>query len=78
MTWRILRFPVFGELGEIHVRMGFLLFVKKVLQYRFGIDANAFLSKSTIEEVDIARVNAETVVHQSELMHARVVKTIDR
>ena len=47
-----------GELREVNVRLGFPLFVKKVFQYGFGIDANEFLSKSTIEEVDIARVLA--------------------
>jgi hypothetical protein len=54
--------PCLGKLGEINVRMGFPLFVKKVLQYRFGIDANEFLSKSTIEEVNIARMNTQGYV----------------
>ena len=46
-----------GKFGEIDVRMDFPLFGKKVLQYRFGLDTNEFFSKSTIEEVDIARMD---------------------
>jgi hypothetical protein len=60
------------ELGEIHVRMGLLLFVEKVLQYRFGIDTNAFLSKSTIQKVDIAGMNTKAIVHHREMMDTPV------
>ena len=67
-----------GELGEIHFRMGFPLFLKKILQYRFGIDANEFLSKSTIEEVNIAGMNTKAVVHHREMMDTPGLKTIDR
>jgi hypothetical protein len=37
-----------GDVGEIHVRMGCPLFVQKVLQNRFGIDAHEFLAKNTL------------------------------
>src|SRR2546427_13290517 len=58
--------------------MGFPLFLKKILQYRFGIDANEFLSKSTIEEVNIAGMNTKAVVHHREMMDTPGLKTIDR
>jgi hypothetical protein len=54
------------------------LFVKKVLQYRFGIDANEFLSKSTIQKVDIAGMNTKAIVHHREMMDTPGLKTIDR
>src|SRR2546427_3625539 len=58
--------------------MGFPLSLKKILQYRFGIDANEFLSKSTIEEVNIAGMNTKAVVHHREMMDTPGLKTIDR
>ena len=51
-----------GNVGQSHVRMGFLLFVQKVLQYGFGIDLDEFLPKRAIESVDIGRMNAKAVV----------------
>jgi len=45
-----------GHGRELHVTMGLPLFLKKVHQCRFGIDANEFLAKSAIEQVDIARL----------------------
>src|SRR5256885_9517028 len=68
----------FGELGQINVRMGIPLFLKKVLQYRFGIDAHEFLSKSTIEEVNIARMNTKAVVHDREMVYTLGLKAIER
>jgi hypothetical protein len=78
MTWRISRFPVWGSFGSSTSGVGFPLFVQKVLQYRFGIDANKFLAKSTIEEIDIARMNTEAIVHHREMTDAPAVNTIDR
>ena len=56
--------------------MGLPLFLKTVHQYRFGIDANEFLAKSAIEEVDIAGMNTKTVVHHREMTDALGVKAI--
>jgi hypothetical protein len=67
-----------GKFGEIQVRMGFSLFLKKHQQYRFGIDANEFLSESTIEPVNIAGMNTEAVVHNCEVMDAFGLKATDR
>ena len=58
--------------------MGFPLFVEKVLQYRFGIDTNEFLSKGAIEDVDVAGMNAEAVVDHREMMDAFIFEPIDR
>ena len=67
-----------GEIGEIQVRMGFPEFVEEVLQDRFGIDANEFFSKYTMEQIDIARMDAETVVHHREMTDAFGEKAMDR
>src|SRR5215813_12673382 len=40
-----------GKRRETDPRIGFQLFFKKSLQYRFGIDVNEFLSQNTIEGV---------------------------
>ena len=63
---------------EAHARIGFPPFFKEVLQYRFGIDANEFLSKSTVEKVDIASMNAKVVVDHREVMDAPGLKTVNR
>src|SRR5213593_2994510 len=58
--------------------MGFPQFLKEVLQYRFGIDAHEFLSKGTIEDVDIAGMNTKAVVHHREMVYALAEKAMDR
>jgi hypothetical protein len=46
------------------------LFLQKVRQYGFGIDAQEFLAKNAIEQLYIASVNAKAVVHYREMMDA--------
>ena len=58
--------------------MGFPLFLKKVHQYRFGIDANEFLAKHPMEEIDIARMNAKAIVHHCEMANTLGVKPMYR
>ena len=57
--------------------MGFPLFVQKLLQDGFRIDANEFLPNNAIEAIDIGRMNAEAVVDHHEMMDAFGFKTID-
>ena len=40
-----------GHRRESHVKMGLPLFLKKVHQCRFGLDASEFLAKNAMEQV---------------------------
>src|SRR5215471_18874594 len=53
------------------------LFVEKILQCRFGVDADEFLSKGAIEAVNVGCMNAEAVVHHREITDTFGVKAID-
>ena len=63
------------ERGESHT-MGLQLFLQKVHQNRFGIDANEFLAQHPVEQVDIASMNAEAIVHHREMTDAFSVEPI--
>ena len=67
-----------GDVGEIQIPMSLPLFVKKLLQDGFGVDANEFLAKSTIEDIDIARMDAKAVMDHREMMDAFGFETMDR
>lgn len=54
-----------GRIGERDAAVGFSLFVEEILQDGFGIDPDEFLPKDAIEDVDVARVDAVTVVHRT-------------
>ena len=66
--------PCLGDFRQIHVRMGFPLFVQKVLQNVFGIDPDEFLPERAIEAVDIGRrmrrLIARRWLFQTSLPHA--------
>ena len=66
------------ERGEIHARIGLPLFFKEFHHYRFGIDADELLSKSTVEEINIARMDPEAVVDHREMTYSVAVEPIDR
>src|SRR5207249_7874392 len=70
--------PGRGKGGEKDAGIAFKLFFKKVHHHRFGIDADEFLSQHTIEPIDIAGMDAETVVDHREMAQAFAVKPIHR
>jgi hypothetical protein len=51
----------FRRVGEFHAGIGFPQFFDKFLQDRLGVDADEFLSKNAMEQVDV-RLRTSTVI----------------
>ena len=65
-TWRDIQVPGLREVRQLNERVGGSLFVEKVLQNRFGVDADEFFSEGAMEQVDIAGMDAIAVMNHCE------------
>src|ERR1043166_8768707 len=64
--------------GDHNARIGFPLFFEELDQHGFGVHANEFLSQEAMEQVDIAGMDAVTVVDHGEMIDAFPFQAIDR
>ncbi len=54
------------------------MFFQKLPQDGFGIDPNEFLAKNAMEKIDVAGMDAKTVVDHREMTEAFGVEPVDR